>query len=348
MLEYFIFGFLISVCITPLFRKVGFMFGLLDIPTGGRKIHTKPMPLTGGLAVFFSYSLAVAGYLWMGDVNFQLIPLKFFLSLFFGGAILILGGVLDDKYSMPPLVQLLFPAFAALIVMYLGVGVGLKEISNPFGTPFNLRVTFLFIPIAYYLVFFWLMGMMFTTKLLDGLDGLTSGIGGIAATALFFLSLTPKVNQPETAILALLFCGVLFGYLVFAFHPASIFLGQGGSLYVGFVLGVLSVILGGKILTALLVMGMPILDVVWAILRRIMQGKNPFVGDRRHLHHRLLDAGLPHWQAVLVFYAVSAIFGFSAVFMQTKGKIFLALTLVVMVIGLGITSVLMYIRRKDS
>jgi UDP-N-acetylmuramyl pentapeptide phosphotransferase/UDP-N-acetylglucosamine-1-phosphate transferase len=164
-------------------------------------------------------------------------------------------------------------------------------------------------------------GMMFTTKFLDGLDGLVAGIGLIAGMTLFALSLSAGVSQPITASFAIILAGALAGYLIYAFHPASIFFGEGGSTFVGFVLGVLSVILGGKIATALLVMGIPILDVAWVIAQRLWSGQSPFRGDRLHIHFKLIDLGFTQKQTALILYGISAVFGFTAVFLQSMGKL---------------------------
>ena len=235
--------------------------------------------------------------------------------------VLIIGGVLDDKFNLPPKLLWLFPAIASFSVVWSGIGVGIKFLSTPFGNPISLNYSLFAIPFSAIFIWLWMMGMIFTTKFLDGLDGLCSGVAFIACLTMFALSLGPKINQPITAELAIILAGALLGYLVFAFFPASIFLGEGGSTFLGFMLGVLSVILGAKIATALLVMGIPILDVAWVIIKRIWYHQSPFKGDRQHLHFKLLDIGLSQRQAVLVLYAISAIFGIVAVFLQSWGKL---------------------------
>jgi UDP-GlcNAc:undecaprenyl-phosphate GlcNAc-1-phosphate transferase len=191
----------------------------------------------------------------------------------------------------------------------------------------------------------WMMGMIFTTKFLDGLDGLCAGISLIGGLTLFTLSLLPKVNQPMTAILAIIFVGSLLGFLFYGFYPASIFLGESGSTFCGFILGVLAIILGGKIATALLVMGIPILDVAWAIVRRLWYKQSPFKADKSHLHHRLLDIGLSQKQTVLLLYGISAIFGFTAVFLQSFGKLIALIILFCVMLALAISVVIIYKRK---
>jgi UDP-GlcNAc:undecaprenyl-phosphate GlcNAc-1-phosphate transferase len=183
------------------------------------------------------------------------------------------------------------------------------------------------------------MGTMFTTKLLDGLDGLVSGITTIGAFIIFVLSLTDKTFQPDVALLAIVLAGASLGFLFWNAYPAKIFLGEGGSVWVGFMLGVLAIISGGKIATALLVMGMPILDVVWVILRRIfVDKKSPALGDDKHLHFRLLTAGLTHRKSVITLWGLSALFGVASLFFLTQGKVYLLVALLFVMIVLAIWS----------
>lgn len=342
---YFLLAFALAAAITPVIRKLAINLRMFDLPGDPRKIHSSPVPFLGGVAVFLSFLVAAVVYLKFGRVDFNIVPVKFFMGLFFGGLVLIAGGALDDKLNLPPKLLWLFPAVASLIIVFSGIGVGIKFISNPFGPPINISYTLLGLPLSGIFIWVWMMGMTFTTKLLDGLDGLCSGIAAIGGLTMFLISLGPKVNQPITATLAIMFSGALFGYLIYAFNPASIFLGEGGSTFLGFTLGVLSVILGAKIATALLVMGIPILDVAWVIVRRLWYRRSPFHGDRQHLHFRLLDIGLTQRQAVLVLYGISAIFGITAVFLQSKGKLIALVILFCVMLILALTTVIVYKRK---
>lgn len=337
---------LVTLLLTPLFKKLSFYLGVLDIPKGERKIHKKPMPLMGGSSIFFGFLLVLAIYLYFDDVNFFLVPLRFFVGIIVGAVILMIGGFFDDKYDLPAKIKFVYPALASIAVIVSGIGVGINRVTNPLGGTVSLDFLILGIPAAVFFVWFWMMGTSFTTKLLDGLDGLSAGIGLIGSVAIFFLSLTPKVNQPVTATLAIIFAGCLLGYLCYSFNPAQIFLGEGGSLLIGYMLGVLAIISGAKIATALLVMGVPILDVAWVILRRLWQGKSPFTADRKHLHFRLLDVGLSHKQAVISLYVLSAIFGFTAVFLQSMGKFIALVVLFSLTLILAISLVILYKKRE--
>jgi UDP-GlcNAc:undecaprenyl-phosphate GlcNAc-1-phosphate transferase len=341
-LIYFVLALALALALTPLVKRFALRTGCVDLPDQTRKLHSRPTPLLGGLALFLSFGLALLAYLRFAPIDFLVVPIRFFVGILSGGAVLMVGGFLDDKYRLPAKLSWIFPALAALAIVLSGIGVGIRQISNPFGAPLRFDFMVFGVPVAAFLVWLWMMGMMFTTKFLDGLDGLAGGVSFIASLTLFFLSLTAKVNQPITATIAIILCGALTGYLVYNFPPASIFLGEGGSTFLGFILGVLSIILGGKIATALLVMGIPILDVAWVIVRRLWYRSSPFRGDRQHLHFRLVDLGMSQRQAILTLYAISAVFGFTAVFLQSFGKLIALIILFAIMIVLVVGVVLAY------
>jgi UDP-GlcNAc:undecaprenyl-phosphate GlcNAc-1-phosphate transferase len=262
-------------------------------------------------------------------------------GIFLGSLILIILGILDDKYSLSPKIRLLLTVIAAGIVVAMGVG--LDQITNPLGGVLNLNqrlfeskildTIFVFGDIV---VFFWLIGMMYTTKILDGLDGLATGITTIGALMIFFLTQTTKFYQPEVGLLALVFAGCCLGFLVFNFNPARIFLGESGSLFLGFVLGILAVISGGKIATALLVMAVPILDLARVLIVRFISGKKISEGDREHLHFRLLDRGLSVRKTVLLMYAISFLFGMTTLILPSGIKLIALIILMLGMVGVGI------------
>lgn len=337
---FFLVSTILAWLITPLIKNLAFKFNIVNYPgTHPKKIHTKPTPLLGGVAVYFTFLIALLAYLKFDHPDFLIVPIKFFTAIILGGLVLVIGGILDDKLDLPPKLLWLFPAVASLIVVLSGIGVGITQLSNPFGNPINIA------GFSGMIMFLWMMGMMFTTKFLDGLDGLCGGIGMIATFTIFALSITSKINQPITASLAIIFGGALFGYLFYAFNPASIFFGESGSTFTGFMIGVLAIILGGKIATALIVMGIPILDIAWVIIRRIWYRQSPFRADRKHLHHRLLDIGFSQRQTVLILYAISAVFGFTAVFLQSFGKLIALVVLFFVMLGLAMTVVLLFKRQ---
>jgi UDP-GlcNAc:undecaprenyl-phosphate GlcNAc-1-phosphate transferase len=298
----------------------------MDLPDAtkeaSRKIHRAPTPLLGGVAIFLSYFIflfAFSPHFLSGNLHWSHL-----IAFFIGALIIIIGGALDDKYNLSPKIQIIFPLIA-IGVLILG-GVGIEKITNPFGGFIDLKSLVIIGP---FLVAAWLLGMMYTTKLLDGVDGLVSGVSAIGGLVIFLFTLTTRYYQPDIAFAAILLAGAVSGFLIFNWHPAKIFLGEGGSLLLGYILGVLAIISGGKIAIALLIMGIPILDVAWTITRRLIKGKNPFrFADKKHLHHRLLALGLGQRGTVLVFYALSLIFGLSGLFLQSRGKFFVLAVLV--------------------
>ncbi|MBI2427058.1 MAG: undecaprenyl/decaprenyl-phosphate alpha-N-acetylglucosaminyl 1-phosphate transferase [Candidatus Kerfeldbacteria bacterium] len=352
----FLLAFGVAAALTPLVRRAALRWGIVDEPTGGRKIHTRATPLLGGLGVFGAFTLIVLGYTLATDQLFggYLLP-KHVAGLILGGAILMIGGYLDDRHHLRPSRQILFPIAASLVIIASGIGV--EYIRNPFGEAIQLDAVkwaiFEWNGVPYSLTLFadlfalvWLLGMMYTTKFLDGLDGLVPGVGVIGSVILFFLSLSKEVAQPETALLAIIFAGACLGFLVWNWHPAKIFLGEGGSLFVGFLLGVLAIISGAKVATALLVMGVPILDVLWVIVRRLWTRTSVAVGDRKHLHFRLLDAGLSHRAAVCVLYLITIAFGVSSLFLETSEKVKAFAVLGGMMLALILSLTILYKRKK--
>ncbi|MFH1890955.1 MAG: MraY family glycosyltransferase, partial [Candidatus Kuenenbacteria bacterium] len=268
---------------------------------------------------------------WLSDGR---ITIQQILAIIFGGLVIIIVGFLDDKYDLRTK-SFLGPFVGATLAVALGVAI--KYITNPFiaGTgPYGMSLLYFSPFIGPIFSFLWLLGMMYTTKFLDGLDGLVSGIGAIGAIILFIVSLFWDVAQSSTSIMCLILAGSCLGFLRFNWHPARIFLGESGSVFIGFMLGVLSIISGGKIATALLIMGIPILDVLWVIFRRIFkEKKSPFSGDGKHLHFRLLDTGFSHRGAVLFLYFLTLVFGASSLFLQSQNKVIaLAVLGIVMIV----------------
>lgn len=318
----FVLALFFACFLTPLVISLAKKNRLVDIPDQGRKIQTAPVPLGGGASVFFSFAFVIVLWVIFSPHSFgAFIQPRFLLGIICGGIILMIGGYLDDKYRLPPKFSIIAPILAVAAV--LASGVQLSYINSPFGGAVLLDTIKIY---GYPLlggifVFIWILGMIYTTKFLDGMDGLVSGISSIGAVAIFLVSQIPSVSQPDTALLSIIFAGAMLGFLPWNFHPARIFLGEGGSTFAGFLIGTLAVISGGKIATALLVMGIPILDTAWVIIRRLLTHYSPFSADRKHLHFRLLDLGLSHRQAVLFLYFLSASFGASAIYLQAWGKL---------------------------
>ncbi|MBW2663190.1 MAG: undecaprenyl/decaprenyl-phosphate alpha-N-acetylglucosaminyl 1-phosphate transferase [Deltaproteobacteria bacterium] len=286
------------------------------------KIHKKNIARFGGVAIIVSFLLSI---FLSGDLVFDNLKWGMIISCI----VILLFGFCDDLKNLSWKKQLLGQVAVVLIMIYAGLQV--DYIANPFGGA-ELRLDALQYSVfsIQYSVFgslfilFWIVGFMNVMNWLDGLDGLAGGVGFIGVVTLFFLSISNLVNQPPLGIISIAVAGAILGFLFFNFYPAKIFMGTSGSMFLGFILAVLAIFSGGKIATALLIMGFPILDAAWVIAQRIKAGESIFKGDARHLHYKLLQRGWPQRKVVLFIYLVCLSFGVSAIIFQSLGK-FLAL-----------------------
>lgn len=332
---------MLTFLLSPVVRYFMRRARVMDEPSiRGRKIHKKKIPYGGGVAIVISFFavLYVATH-FFGHIG-QDVRLYTIRGMCIGIAVLLLGGFIDDKYSLRPRYQMIFPILAALVS--IASGIGLESVTNPTGGMLSLnQIQFSIdgigrlVVFADLLVFLWLMGMMYTTKLLDGLDGLVTGIAVIGGVFIFFVARQPQWFQPEVQVLAIIFAGATLGFLPWNYHPAKMFLGEGGSLMLGYMLGVLAIVSGSKIATTLLVMGVPILDVARVILMRLFKRQSPFLGDSEHLHFRLLRSGLSQKQTVWLFYLIAFLFGMSALFLQNRHQLIAFIFLFVLMISSG-------------
>ncbi|HTM68680.1 MAG TPA: MraY family glycosyltransferase [Candidatus Binatia bacterium] len=318
-------AFAAAAACTPVIRALAWRLGVVDEPDDARKRHGRPVALMGGLAIFLTIALTVTAAVALGWLPGDHIHGKYLAGIIAAALVLAVGGMLDDAYDLPPKRQILWPLLAACVIVASGIGV--KYVTNPFGGQLFLDryvATVLWfggIPykvslIADLFTVCWLLGMTYTTKFLDGLDGLVSGITVIGALVIAAVSVMKDVSQPDTAMLALIIAAAFFGFLLYNASPASIFLGEGGSTMAGFLLGTLAIISGGKIATALLVLGLPLFDAALVIFRRLRQRRSPAAGDRSHLHFRLLDLGFTPRQVVLFYYFIAALFGTATLILQ--------------------------------
>jgi UDP-GlcNAc:undecaprenyl-phosphate GlcNAc-1-phosphate transferase len=299
---------------------------------GHQSAHHDARQITrlGGIAVWLTFLIVFLGFV-------DLTPPR--LALLVGMTLLFLMGLVDDIYNLSPITKLIWQIGAVAIAVGLGLHIG--QVTNPFGGVIVLS------PIWDYLLSgFWLLIVVNAVNMLDGLDGLSAGATSIFSIIIFFLSLFVIVNQPTTATMAVILLGTMLGYLWWNWHPAKIFYGDAGSNMVGFIMGALAIVSGGKIATAALVLGFPIMDLLWAAFRRIKQGRSPFAADREHLHHRLLDAGVPHQSAVVIILALVALFGVVSLLSGTWAKL-IALFGVALLMIILVRTVFFLQRRKS-
>ncbi len=304
----------ISLGLLPFILKFAKHHKLFDLP-GGRRIHSEPTPRIGGVAIFLALLLPLL-------IFFKVPPQLY--GIYLGLISIFTLGILDDLYELPAWTKLVGQVFAASITIFFGITI--SNLTNPFGGTILLSP---FVDVILTLV--WILLIVNTVNFLDGLDGLAAGISGIASFILIVLSLFTIVNQPDTASMAAIVLGAALGFLYYNWHPAKIFMGDSGSHILGYMIAILSIISGGKVATAALVLGFPILDVAWSVVRRLGTGRHPFSADRMHLHHRLLDMGLTQPQTVTLFYLLSSSLGVIALISGTLSKlIWLVVTIVAM------------------
>lgn len=293
----------VTLGLTPAVQWLAVRRRLLDVPGHVKHVHRRPIPRIGGLAIWAGFTVAVALSLLL-PIPHPADEARRVAALLIGAAVACVIGLVDDARPLAPIPQLVAQALVAGIAIFFG-GLIVDVVKNPFGLPLELPLW-----LASVFTFFWILGMMNTINWADGLDGLSGGIVAIAALILAVRAYS--LGQFSIAALALALAGASLGFLRFNFHPASIFMGSAGTYPLGFALAVLSFIGGAKLATALLVMGVPILDAAWVITQRIRRRASPLSGDRRHLHHRLFDLGWSQRRIVLLVYGLCCLFGLLA------------------------------------
>ena len=298
----FVVAAVLSLLLTPLVRRASMRLGTIDEPNH-RRVNELPVPRGGGIAVAVAFLSVAVGVIAI-NTRLDVVPVPRSLdageltALLLGGAVAVALGALDDALQLRARWQLGGQVVLGLIAVALGISV--TFLNNPFGPGFILLDG----PFAIGFTMLWVIGMINSINFIDGLDGLSSGIALIATATLGLISVTTALNQPFVGILCFALAGSLLGFLRWNFHPASIFIGTSGVMFVGYTLALLSIIGTAKVAVALLVLGVPIIDTFWIIVRRLATGHSPFTPDRGHIHHRLLDLGLSHGQTVVVIYVL--------------------------------------------
>lgn len=289
--------------LTPLMIALAPKIGAIDVPEDDRRMHTKPIPRFGGFAIFISFLIAVTIY---SDLNSSKI-----FGLILGSSIIVLMGIIDDVRGLSAKTKLIVQIVAASILFYFGFRI--EFFTNLFETNQIVRIGLLSFPIT----IFWIVGITNTINLIDGLDGLAVGISTIAAVTLAYVSFS--FGRYETLLLCLILIGANLGFLPYNFNPAKIFMGDAGSMFLGFILAAISIEGSLKSAAAITVfipviaLGIPIFDTSFAIVRRIINKQPLMQADNGHLHHRLLSIGMEHKKAVMVMYLVSSLLGISVV-----------------------------------
>lgn len=328
-MESFIMPFCISAFITiittPIAKKIALKVGVIDVPEDGRRMHKRPIPLLGGLAIYMAIIFSSLIFL----------PLnKALLSVILGGTLIVIAGIIDDIKDISPKLKLGFQLMAGIILI-LG-NIRIDFITNPFSNKgLLLNLKWLSIPIT----LVWVIGITNTLNLIDGLDGLAAGVALISGLSL--MSVAYRLGYGNTVILSSIVAGACLGFLPFNFRPARIFMGDTGALFLGFILAVISIegvmksVATISIIIPVFILGLPILDTTFAIFRRLLNGKPIAIADKSHIHHRLVSNGLSQRDTVWILYSVSIIFGiFSVILTQANSNRAVVLSMFLFIMGI--------------
>ena len=303
---------IVSLISTPVVKSLAFKVGAVDVPRDNRRMHKRPIPRMGGLAIFLGFLLSVLIFL---PLHQQL------RGMLLGGVIIVILGIFDDIYALPAKPKFLVQIVAALVAVLEGNRIYFLSNPNIFSSEPFWELGILSIPISV----LWIVAITNAVNLIDGLDGLACGVSTISSMTLLVIALI--VSEPEVTILMAALSGACIGFLPYNLNPAKIFMGDTGSTFLGFILATVSIqglfkfhmIISFAV--PFLMLGLPIFDTCFAILRRVAKGQSPMSPDRGHIHHRLIDMGFTQKQAVAVLYVISAILGLSAVVLTTNGTV---------------------------
>ncbi|KAF0135121.1 MAG: UDP-N-acetylglucosamine:undecaprenyl-P N-acetylglucosaminyl 1-P transferase [Candidatus Saganbacteria bacterium] len=306
----FLIALFVTILATPIVSKIAVRFGAVDNP-GERKVHTKIVPRLGGAAIYAGFICSlIFGIIFLKLLGRGMEPLHL-LGIIIGGTLIFLVGIFDDLTGLKPITKLIWQFIAAGFVVFSGVTIGF--ISNPFNGMLTLGL------VGIPLTLIWIVGMTNAINLIDGLDGLAAGVTAISSGTLFFVAL--RTHQIGAALIMLSLCGAALGFLRYNFFPAKIFLGDSGSYLLGFllasasVIGVFKTTLVVALIIPIMILGVPIFDTMFAITRRLGEGRSPFAADKKHIHHMLLRAGFTQREAVLAIYIACFLLSIGALLM---------------------------------
>ena len=318
----------ISYLATPFVKKLAFRIGAVDVPKDNRRMHKKPIPRLGGLAIVIAFLLCT--FLFVGME-------KQLQGVLLGAIIILVVGILDDCLALPAMPKFVAQIAAAIIVVLHGCEI--RYVTNPFSAGL-LDLGFLAGPVTV----FWIVLMTNAVNFIDGLDGLAVGVSGISTATMLVISLL--MGEEGVAVILAALLGACIGFIPYNFNPAEIFMGDTGSTFLGFVLASLSVLGLFKMyavisfLVPFLILGVPFFDITFAVIRRLARHQNPMTADRGHIHHRLIDMGLNQKQSVAIVYMLTGVLGLAAVLLAnstgTKAFILFATVFVVAVLGFAV------------
>ncbi len=301
----------VSFVFTPLVRRFAVKINAVDVPKDNRRMHKVPIPRIGGIAIFIGFMSAM---LIFGKADTDM------MWILVGGLVIAALGIVDDLYALPALVKLVGQIIAAIIPVMNNIVI--QNLTNPFASDGNLSLGIWGAP----LTVLWIVAITNAVNFIDGLDGLACGVSAIASISMFVTAyLIPESPLTVTLAMAAL-AGACLGFLPFNFNPARIFMGDTGSMFIGYIFAVCSVQGLFKMHAVIsfavpfVVLAIPLADMIFAVIRRVARGKSPFSADRGHIHHKLIDMGLDQKQSVLILYCLNIVFGVISVLMATTGE----------------------------
>lgn len=327
----------VSFIVTPIIIKFAKKLGIMDYPKKHPKvIHTYPIPRGGGIPIFIALVFASLVFL---PFDKQL------AGILLGATVLVVMGFLDDRYDLNPYLRLGLGIIAAGIP--IAAGIGISFITNPFGGTIDLSQPQIVFSIFGSQHSIWLLSDLFAlfwiTFLMNivnmgakGVDGQMSGVTVISALTIAFLSLkfSADITQWPVIVLAAIIAGAYLGFLPWHVFPQKIMPGYGGSTLAGYLLAIISILSTTKVGALMVVLGVPLIDTGYTIIRRIATGKSPVWGDRGHLHHRLLDAGMSKSQVAIFYWSITGLLGFAAINLNTSAKIYTMIGVAALIGGL--------------
>lgn len=302
-------SFLLTFITTPIVKVMAIRLGVVDIPKDDRRMHKRTIPRMGGLAMFYGFIVSVIVFI-------KLDPKL--IGILLGTVIIVAMGIIDDKFTLKARIKFPIQIIAAIVPVLFGLSI--RFIKLPLIGPIVIAS-----PWSEILTVLWIVAITNAVNLIDGLDGLAAGISSIASISILFISLI--MGNFESAFIATALVGCCLGFLPFNMNPAKIFMGDTGANFLGFILATLSVMGAFKSYAVIsfvfpfLVLGLPIFDTLFAIIRRILKHKPIMSADRGHLHHRLIDMGFNQKQTVTILYSASCILGLSATVMAARGMV---------------------------
>ena len=326
---------ILSFLSTPLVKSLANHVGAIDVPKDNRRMHTIPIPRMGGLAIFIGFLLSVLVFSREMDRGLQ--------SILLGAIILVILGVFDDKYTLGAKFKLLVQLLAASIVVFYG-DLRIDRLTNPFGS--SLYSYWDFGLLSYPITILWIVAITNAVNFIDGLDGLACGVSCISSVNLLVIALL--VSDEQVSIIMAALTGACLGFVPYNFNPAKIFMGDTGSTFLGFMLATVSIQGLFKAYTAIsfivpfLLLGLPIFDICFAVIRRVASGRSPMEADRGHFHHRLIDMGFSQKQSVAIAYVLTGILGLAAVLLTVSGamRALIMLGAIIMVGSIGMRVIL--------